>query len=115
MTDPRDKGKGWLGVDLDRTLAHHGGEYKGEAHVGEPIMPMVNRVKRWIAEGKDVRIFTARRPHPAIHRWCKEHLGKVLPITNKKDPEMIALYDDRAVGVEPNTGKLIGKGYTELW
>ena len=115
MTDPRDKGEGWIGVDLDSTLAHHTGKYRGEAHVGTPIMPMVNRVRKWLDEGKDVRIFTARRPHPAIRKFCKEQFGKVLPITNKKDPEMIVLYDDRAVGVEPNTGKLLSKGHTESW
>jgi len=42
---------GWIGVDLDGTLAHYEG-FKGAQHIGEPISPMVERVKRWLAEGK---------------------------------------------------------------
>ena len=100
----------WIGVDLDGTLAYHKtGDFKGEDHVGEPIPEMVQRVRGWLGEGIEVRIFTARRPHPAIRRWSKEHLGKILRITNKKDPEMIAFFDDRAVGVKRNTGELFSE------
>ena len=95
--------KGWIGVDLDGTLAFMD-HYRGEDHVGDPIKPMVDKVKGWLDDGRDVRIFTARRPHPAIRKWCKEHLGKILPITNRKDPEMEVLYDDRAVGIQRNKG-----------
>jgi len=50
---------GWIGVDLDGTLAHY--ERWVDGHViGEPIHPMVDRVKNWLAEGRKVRIFTAR-------------------------------------------------------
>lgn len=63
--NPRDEGKGWVGVDLDGTLAHYD-EFRGDDHVGEPIEPMVRRVRKMLDEGKDVRIFTARQPHPAI-------------------------------------------------
>lgn len=93
----------WVGVDLDGTLAHYDG-YKGDDHVGAPIEAMVKRVKKMIYDGEDVRIFTARKPHPAIRRWCKQHLGKVLPITSTKDPGMIALYDDRAISIKRNEG-----------
>ena len=51
--------EGWIGVDLDGTLAEYLG-WQGMGHIGEPIAPMVERVKAWLAEGKDVRIFTAR-------------------------------------------------------
>lgn len=50
---------GWIGVDLDGTLAHYDG-WKSAAHVGAPVIPMVERVKRWLTEGREVRIFTAR-------------------------------------------------------
>jgi hypothetical protein len=93
----------WVGVDLDGTLAYYDG-YKGDDVVGAPIEPMVKRVKKMLYDGEDVRIFTARAPHPAIRKWCKDNLGKVLPITNKKDPGMKALYDDRAVSVVRNKG-----------
>lgn len=50
---------GWIGVDFDGTLATYG-TWAGASHVGEPIAPMVERVKRWLAEGREVRVFTAR-------------------------------------------------------
>lgn len=109
MKDPREHGGGWIGVDFDGTISEHHG-YKGPNHVGEPIMPMVERIRKWLKEGKDVRIFTARdqKSYPAIRKFCLQNFGKTLKITKTKDRFMEALYDDRAVGVEHNTGKLIG-------
>jgi len=113
---------GYILVDLDGTLAHYG-EWKGTGDIGQPIPAMVKRVKQWLAEGKEVRIFTARMAGhllrdlktgeiidalTPIERWCKKHIGQVLPVTNVKDYGMIALYDDRAIQVEMNTGRLIG-------
>jgi len=104
-----DKTNGWIGVDLDGTLAHYDG-WKGVEHIGEPIRPMLDRVKKWIAAGKSVRIFTARvcRNEPIvvhhIHNWCERHIGQRLEVTNVKDYGMIELWDDRAVAVEVNTG-----------
>lgn len=108
---------GWIGVDLDGTLAHYDG-WKGPEHIGAPVPAMVERVRRWLAEGKNVRIFTARvtlldmhtardAPSPvveAIHGWCQAHLGRVLPVTCVKDYLMLELWDDRAVQVIANTG-----------
>ena len=102
----------WIGVDLDGTLAHYEG-YKGDEHVGKPIRAMVDRVNEWLADGKQVKIFTARAPHPAIRKFCMENFGKVLPITNKKDPGMIALWDDRAVSVERNKGEAFSEESVE--
>jgi len=109
MKDPRNNGGGWIGVDFDGTIAEHHG-YKGHDHVGEPITPMINRIKKWLSEGKDVRIFTARdsKSFPVIRRFCMENFGKTLKITNKKDRFMTELYDDRAVQVEHNTGRIVG-------
>lgn len=50
---------GWIAVDLDGTLAHWGEPYDVLV-IGEPILPMVDRVKAWLADDLDVRIFTAR-------------------------------------------------------
>ena len=107
MTTPQDRkdGKGWVGIDFDGTLAHYD-HYRGDEHTGEPIEPMVRLVRKLLLSGCDVRLFTARKPHPALRRWMKEHLGQVLPITNVKDPGMQLLIDDRAIGVERNTGAL---------
>jgi hypothetical protein len=112
---------GWIGVDLDGTLAYYD-EWRGASHVGEPIMPMVERVKGWIAEGKSVRIVTARvSSTPTSHKrqrdaayamiaiqdWCFEHLGTILPVVCTKDFDMIELYDDRCRQVEKNTGQIL--------
>ena len=97
----------WIGVDLDGTLAH----YDGWVHptvIGAPIIPMVGRVREWLAAGKDVRIFTARvcdpTSLPAIREWCILHLGQALPVTNVKDLGMIELWDDRCYRVVTNRG-----------
>lgn len=108
---------GWYGVDLDGTLAHYD-HWRGGQHIGEPIAPMVERVRGWIEQGRDVRIFTARVYAPeagtveAIQAWTHKHLGTTLPVTCVKDFHMIRLYDDRAVQVELNTGRLIGEAST---
>lgn len=127
--------QGWVGVDLDGTLAKYDG-WVGAAHVGEPVPVMLARVKKWLAEGQEVRIFTAR-VYPinecvgpddmlgfvpvtdrdrqavaalrAIQAWSKIHVGRVLPVTNVKDYGMIELWDDRCVQVLPNTGQPVGK------
>jgi hypothetical protein len=103
---------GWIGVDLDGTLAEYD-EWRGPTEIGAPVPAMVERVKRWLGEGREVRIFTARAflgPGQdlvvrAIQEWSREHLGAVLLITCIKDFGMIELWDDRAVSVEPNTGR----------
>lgn len=102
---------GWIGVDLDSTLAYLD-EWQGIENIGEPIPAMVDRVIKWLDQGKDVRIFTARADNaeaiPYIDAWCMKHLGKVLPVTNVKDMSMIELWDDRAIKVEKNTGQVDG-------
>ena len=52
-------GEGWYGFDLDGTLAKYDG-WKGLDNIGEPIKPMVDLVKQMHAEGKVVKILTAR-------------------------------------------------------
>lgn len=106
--------QGWIGVDLDGTLAHYVSG-QGVRHVGEPIPAMVKRVKQWRAQGIEVRIMTARVCGMAgpedraeqvamIELWCLKHLGEKLPVTHEKDFSMVELWDDRAVGVVANTG-----------
>jgi len=104
---------GWIAVDLDGTLAHYTG-WQGDHHIGDPVPLMLERVKQWLKDGKDVRIFTARvcrsgadlvRTRMVIEHWCEKHLGRVIPITNVKDFAMAELWDDRCVQVIANTGK----------
>lgn len=100
--------RGWIGVDLDGTLAFYDG-YKGPEHIGDPIPLMEKRVKGWIAEGKPVKIFTARADDPVscgyIKAWLLAWGFGDLEITNVKDMSMIQLWDDRCVQVVPNTGQ----------
>lgn len=44
-----------IAVDFDRTLATHD-HYDGPNRFGAPIPLMVERVKKWLAEGKEVRL-----------------------------------------------------------
>ncbi len=104
--------KGWVGVDLDGTIAKYTG-WQGKHHIGEPIESMVNMVKEWIAHGITVKIFTARvcdgdpETVRVIKEWCVKHIGYDLEVTNIKDYGMISLYDDRAYHVIPNTGEIM--------
>lgn len=99
---------GWFGVDLDGTLAEYHGWNNGE--IGQPVPLMLERVKAWLTEGKEVKIFTARvctgdaDQIAKIQAWCEEHIGRRLEVTATKDFGMIELWDDRCIQVIPNTG-----------
>lgn len=111
----------YYAVDLDACLMYH--EDEELLGFGPPIPEMLERVKDWLAAGHEVRIFTARafawessREYDLrarlywsdiypIETWCIEHIGQALTVTCMKAPHLIELWDDRAVGVEKNTGK----------
>src|SRR6185503_6355526 len=46
------KRHGWIGVDLDGTLAEYD-SWKGINYIGEPIPLMVSRVREWVCSGHD--------------------------------------------------------------
>ena len=98
-----------IAVDLDGTLAEYHG-WKGEEHIGKAIKPMMERVKKWIAEGEEVVIFTARGGDPVekhyVDLWLKQH-GLDLEVTNIKRKSFKVFYDDRAKQVIPNTGIVV--------
>lgn len=105
--------RGWIGVDLDGTLAHYD-TWRGIEHIGFAIPAMRRRVFEWLAEGREVRIFTARvAGPPEAAALAREHITSwllsvglpSLAITNIKDFDMVELWDDRAVQVVPNTGE----------
>lgn len=110
---------GCILVDLDGTLSYYqpGGYRPGV--IGRPIDPMVGRVRKWIAEGREVVIFTARlykipgkrgeaervkKDEIAIYEWCRTYLGAVVPVTCQKLAHTDIIFDDRAIRVEHNTG-----------
>lgn len=49
----------WIGFDLDGTLAKYD-KWEGIDHIGEPVKPMVDLIKKLHDEGKVVKIITAR-------------------------------------------------------
>lgn len=53
------QGEGWIGFDLDGTLAVYD-KREGIDHIGEPVKPMVELIKKLHDEGKKVKILTAR-------------------------------------------------------
>lgn len=100
----------WIGVDLDGTLAEYN-DWIGIHHIGKPIAPMIERVQVWINEGKKVKIFTARASEGSaaigfIHAWLDKQGLPKLEVTNVKDYGMTALWDDRCISVETNTGQI---------
>lgn len=134
-----DIGKEWIGVDLDGTLATFDLE-KWAAdvnYIGDPLMPMVNRVKQWIGDGKRVKIFTARvgtgagwsdlsqasdedeawieNQRRIIQDWSEKHIGVRLEVTATKDWAMRGLWDDRAVQMATNTGLPIEEIWVDLF
>jgi hypothetical protein len=115
-TQVRYGGSPWIGVDLDGTLAHDPGnkrENRALEQIGSPIKPMLNRLRKWIAEGKTVKIFTARASSPRqvvmIKKWLASYGLPDLEVTNVKDLRMIELWDDRCVQVMTNLGEPIEK------
>lgn len=121
---------GWVGVDLDGTLAEYdSGQWP---NIGEPVPAMVAIVKQLLEEGREVRIVTARvghlftahatddqfndatSQHMRVQVWCKKHLGVRLDVTAVKDYDMAILLDDRAVTVEKNTGRVLTPGWKSL-
>lgn len=101
---------GWIGVDLDGTLAHYEGWDGGK--IGAAIPAMLERVRRWVNNGAEVRVMTARGRDPEqvalVRSWLDSYLLPGVGITDSKDFSMIELWDDRCVAVERNTGRVLG-------
>lgn len=111
---------GWVGFDLDGTLAVYDG-YVDPGHIGVPIEKNVARVRELLARRVEVRVFTARAYSDgsptqniyvelaiqAVKAWCVDVFGVALEVTCCKDFNMIELWDDRAVQVEFNTGRVV--------
>ena len=113
----------WIGFDLDGTLAKRVPPPFDPKAIGEPIRPMVDLVKKYLSEGKDVKIFTARvstngtwtsirhsmTARKYIKIWCKKNFGTKLDIVCVKDFMMRGDYDDMAIQVETDTGKILSQ------
>lgn len=99
-------------IDFDGTIVTQKDGYQRE--IGEPIMPMIDRINKWIKQGHNITIFTARASKWVdnfekldIEMFCVKYFGRVLPITAIKHHECDLYIDDKAIRVERNTGKLL--------
>jgi hypothetical protein len=130
---------GWIAVDLDGTALVYDKWVAWNAF-GEPIWPMIERIKAWRAAGIEVRWMTARvfpfipkvnegawsiqqkcrmtdrmwtigEMITAIQAHTEPFVGERLPCTCAKDVDMIEQWDDRAVQVVANTGQTLAQGW----
>lgn len=106
---------GWIGVDLDGTLASYDG-WVSEDHIGPPVPSIVERIKQVLELGFKVKIFTARVACTTPKReivtdliihWLRAAGLPDLEVVCAKDTMMIELWDDRCVAVESNTGRFL--------
>jgi hypothetical protein len=115
----------WIGVDLDGTLTNYTTWEEMGPTIGKPVPAMVERIRRWLAEGTyEVKIFTARackdnwnqeKDFETIKALCVNLFGRELEITNQKDFAMAQLWDDLAVTVESNTGYRTARSSDMAW
>jgi histidinol phosphatase-like enzyme len=98
-----------IAVDFDGVLATYSSWDKQGSDVGDPIPKMIERVKKWIDEGKQVVIFSVRGGYPdqikQVKEFCKKHIGRELDVTNVKKYTFAEIWDDICIHVEKNTGE----------
>ena len=106
-----------IALDLDKTLAFHESKW-GISKIGDPILPMVDKVKEWLSKGYKITIFTVRMNNTGEVletqiAMIKEFLIGAglpnLPKTATKQRDFSHFVDDRAYHVERNTGRIIGE------
>ena len=104
-------GEGWIGFDLDGTLAKSDG-WKGLDHIGEPIEAIVRLAKKFHAEGKRVKILTAR----VAPRLCGEthatgckcgHCGKEASRPPVMQEQYLAKLDGRGLSFKRTASSYI--------
>ncbi len=116
------KRQGWVGFDLDGTLAI---DTPGTwPQIGDPIPAMCDRL-RWLNDkGIPCRIITARvsaAVYPdkvvaemaRIDAWCLAVFGCTFQLTPEKDQRMMFMFDDRAIHVPRNSGEILWESDAE--
>ncbi len=106
----------WINVEFDGTLAESSDR---SFTPGPPVPSMVKRVTTALAEGKQIRLFTAgvwpegQKPEQLnaqvtmLAASCVEHVGQELPVTCRKDWDMAEMWDDKYPRVGVNTGQFV--------
>jgi hypothetical protein len=111
-----------IALDFDKTLCTHQSDWDNfdkTLSVGSPITIMVKNLKRWLADGHKVSIFTARvspkwhSPQQIVAARAvitdflqSQGITQHLDITSEKEPCFSHIIDDRAYHVLPNEGKI---------
>lgn len=115
-------------VDFDGTLARQVEDWSSQAlDTPIPVQRMVDRVAKWLSQGHEVDIFTAsvyplgtieeatgpyemvrfaEERKKVIETFCKKYFGRKLPVTCIKSAKWDAMYDDRAITVLHDTGRI---------
>jgi len=103
-------------VDFDRTLSQYE-KWESVEHTGEPVPAIVEACQLAMARGFRIRVFTARvaprddgshvRAAEVIRAWTRQVFGRELDVTCVKGPDVAEIWDDRACGIEPNTGRFL--------
>lgn len=102
----------WVGVDFDGTWSStdNPGHFVPPYPLGEATPLMTLRVRIMRKAGLRVKLFTARAASPEavskLQIWMEKAIGEVLEVTDRKDYQMIRFFDDRALQVVPNTGRM---------
>lgn len=95
----------WYGFDFDGSLVVE--DYENFYLCGKET-PLVALMVKLLDEGKKVKIFTARTPEyrgDIYHFLARNGLeNRNIEITSVKDGALRRFYDDRAIGVNKNTG-----------
>lgn len=100
--------KGYVAFDFDKTIAvRNSGDSIFKA--GAPIRAMVDLMKKYLSEGRKVKVLTARKgelqQRPVV-KFLKDNGFPPLEVINCKDSNLDILYDDKCIQVELNTGEL---------
>jgi hypothetical protein len=99
----------YIGVDLDGTLAEEITPFD-PLKIGRPIPAMVEKVRKALADGVCIKVFTARladkglkeQIQEIIREWTKAAIGTPLESTNEKTPGMVEVWDrNPALGYSP--------------
>ena len=107
----------WIGVDLDGTLAEEQDPFD-PLTIGKPVPEMVEKVKKALEDGVEVRVFTARladeklrgQIREKIREYTREHIGRELDSTSEKDPGLREIWDDKARRVRKDEGTFALRG-----
>ena len=100
---PRDLNRPVVCVDLDKTLISYE-SWQGPKHFGNILGDPTRALQALKLNGFDIHILTARDVRPVI-AWLRgtDLAPYITSVTNKKPKGHVAIFDDCAVRVEPNT------------